>query len=415
MYNIYMNAEIICIGTELLLGHIVNTNASFIASRLAEIGIDHYFQTTVGDNPKRLFDTIKSALDRSDIVITTGGLGPTVDDITTQVIAEVFGKELVMEKGVLKDINVFFGKIGRKVPKGTLRQAFIPEGAKWLRNPYGTAPGLIIKEGAKTLIALPGPPREMEPMMTDHIIPYLKKISDGWTIKSRSIRLIGLAEAAVNEKVKDLLAMSGAVTVGIYAKQREVELKVMTKQKNEKLADIAISGIEQIIKKRLKDYIYGTDNETLEEIAGKLLLKKKRTVAVAESCTGGLISSLLTNIPGSSGYFREGLIAYSNEVKIRDLGIPLENIKKYGAVSPQVAAKMANGIRKKASADIGIGVTGIAGPGGGTKTKPVGLVYIALASKNRIICEQFNFAGSRLEIKSQAARSALDLLRKNIT
>lgn len=407
-----MKAEIICIGTELLLGDIVNTNAAFIAKKLAGIGIDHYFQTTVGDNPARLTDTIANGLNRSDIVITTGGLGPTIDDITTEIIAKVASKKLILEKDVLKDISDFFRRMNKKIPKDTLRQALIPEGARWLKNPYGTAPGLIVEYGEKAIIALPGPPREMQPMMENLLIPYLRSRTGGkWLIKSRSIRLIGLAEAKVNESVKDLLKLSGSVTVGIYAKQSEVELKIMAKAQNEITADAGIKKVEKIIRKKLKPYIYGIDKETLADNVAKLLIKRHKTIAIAESCTGGYLANLITDIPGASHAFMEGIITYSNDSKVGELGVKPETIKKYGAVSPQVAGEMAEGIRKKSGAGIGISITGIAGPTGGTKTKPIGLVYIALSIGKKIICRQFNFLGSRMEIKHQAAQAALDMLR----
>lgn len=414
-----MNAEIICIGTELLLGHIVNTNASFIAARLAEIGIDHYFQSTVGDNHQRLEDMINKGLDRSDIVVTTGGLGPTIDDITMQIIAKVSGKKLVLEKAVLKDINSYFKKQNRKIPKDSLRQALIPEGSKWFKNLFGTAPGLIIEDGPKTIIALPGPPREMQPMVRDYVIPYLKnrvkekglRGKDNPIIKSKSIKLIGLAEAKVNEKAKDLLTLSGPFQVGVYTRLGEVELKIMAKARDEKLADIEINKIEKVIRKRFKSHVYGVNEETLEDAVARLFIKRKKTIAVAESCTGGLISSLITNVPGASKFFIEGIISYSNESKSKNLNVGPEAMKKYGAVSPQVAKEMAAGIRKKADVDIGIGVTGIAGPAGATQKKPVGLVYIAISTKNKAACRQFSFLGTRVEIKSQAARAALDMLR----
>jgi nicotinamide-nucleotide amidase len=411
-----MRAEIICIGTELLLGDIVNTNASFIAKKLAGLGIDHYFQTTVGDNPARLADTITNGLNRSDIVITTGGLGPTVDDITTEIIAKISSKKLILERAVLKDISDFFRKMNKKIPKDTLRQALIPEGAKWLKNPYGTAPGLIVEAGKKAIIALPGPPREMRPMVERYVIPYLKcrrqrTENRGQIIKTRSIKLIGLAEASVNAKVKDLLNLSGPTTVGIYAKQGEVELKVMAKADTEAAADSGIKKVEKIIRKKLKSCIYGVDKETLADNVVSGLIKRRKTIAVAESCTGGLLSNYITNVPGSSKVFMEAAVSYSNESKIKDLGVKPETLKKYGAVSPQIAREMAAGIRKKADTDIGIGITGIAGPTGATRSKPVGLVYIALSISKKIFCRQFNFLGSRTEIKHQAAQAALDMLR----
>lgn len=414
-----MKAEIICVGTELLLGHIINTNASFIAGNLARIGIDHYFQATVGDNHKRLSDAISAAISRSDIVITTGGLGPTVDDITAQVISNVTGKQLVLEKSILLDMSGFFKRLNRKMPKDNIRQALIPEGAKWLKNPNGTAPGLIVEYKACLIIALPGPPREMQPMMTDQVIPYLKDRVKaqgfrGMIIKSRSVRLFGIAETSINEKVKDLLSLSGPATVGIYAKQGEVELKIMTKAKDDRAADINIKKIERIINKRFGALVYGFDDQTLEQTVVSLLIKKRKTIAVAESCTGGLLAGMVTNISGASGIFNEGIVTYSNESKIKYLGVKEQTLKKYGAVSCQVAKEMACGIRNSAGADIGIGITGIAGPTGGTRTKPVGLVFIALASKNRVIYKQYNFQGSRIEIKNQAARAALNLIRNNL-
>lgn len=407
-----MNAEIVCIGTELLLGHIVNSNASYIARKLAELGIDHYFQTTVGDNPQRLSSTIRTALSRSDIVITTGGLGPTIDDITANVIAKTIDRKLILERAVLKDVADYFKRQNKKIPKDSLRQALIPEGAKWLKNPYGTAPGLIIEQGAKILIALPGPPREMGPMVEDHVVPYLRSRSKaGQILKSKSLKLTGLVEAKVNQKVKDLLRLSGPVQVGIYARLGEVELKVMVKEKNEKSADNEIKKLERIIRKRVGSHVYGVDDETLEGAVGNLLAKRKKTVAVAESCSGGLMANLITNISGASKYFKSGIVAYSNDSKVNDLDVPADVIKKNGAVSPQVAKKMAAGIRNRANVDIGIAVTGIAGPKGATKKKPVGLVFIALSTKKKSNCRQFNFSGLRTEVKLQTAQAALNMLR----
>jgi len=407
-----MNSEIVCIGTELLLGHVVNSNASYIARKLAMLGIDHYFQITVGDNPQRLSSTIRTALNRSDIVITTGGLGPTIDDITAKVIAKTIDRKLILERVILKDIADYFRRQNKKIPKDSLRQALIPEGAKWLKNPFGTAPGLIIEQGSKILIALPGPPREMNPMVLDYVVPYLKSKSKAeQVLKSKSLRLTGLIEAKVNQKVKDLLKLSGPVQVGIYARLGEVELKIMAKAKNEKTADAEIKKLEKIVRKRFGSFLYGADDETLESVVGNLLAKRKKTVAVAESCSGGLIASLITNISGASDYFKGGIVAYSNDSKIKNLDVPANIIKENGAASPQVAKKMALGIKNKANATIGIGVTGIAGPKGATKKKPVGLVFIALSMKKKTNCRQFNFSGTRTEVKLQTAQAALNMLR----
>ncbi|MEI8175954.1 MAG: competence/damage-inducible protein A [Candidatus Omnitrophota bacterium] len=407
-----MNAEIISIGTELLLGHIVNTNAAYIAEGLASIGVDHYYQTTVGDNPRRLADTLLNALERSDVVILTGGLGPTIDDVTTQTIADAFKRRLVLDAAALKDIKEFFKRLRRDVPKISLRQALIPEGATTLKNRFGTAPGIVLKEGGHIVIALPGPPREMQPMMTDLVLPYVRSLHrEAQILKTRSLRIIGMGEPYVNERVKDFLSLSGPVRLGIYAKQGEVELKIMAKAPNDEKASAEIMRLEKIIRQRFGGHLYGADSETLAGIVGSLLNARKKSIAVAESCTGGLLANVLTNVSGSSGYFHEGVITYSNESKVRYLGVSAPLIKKCGAVSDEVARQMALGIRAAANSDIGVGITGIAGPTGATKNKPVGLVYIALSTDVMVICKEFRFAGSRTEIKHQASQAALNMVR----
>jgi len=410
-----MTAEIIACGTELLLGHGINTNASYISNSLSRIGLDVFRHVTVGDNKERFSSAIKEALARSNIVIITGGLGPTVDDITMGTLASVIKKDLVFNKSIYKYIKESFKKSAFKVPKDAIKQALIPRGADWMENKVGTAPGLIIKHEKKYLIALPGPPRELIPMFEKDVMPLLGKVQpQKWTIKSKSLRLIGLPEAKVNEKVKDLLELGGHTTLGIYARLGQVELKITSKAHNENIADSNIKRLEGKIRERLKTIIYGVDNETLQEAAGNILAKKKKTLALAESCTGGLISNLITDVPGSSRYFTAGIIAYSDKIKIKRLDMSKELIKKYGAVSKEVAKSMADNIRALADTDIGIGVTGIAGPTGRTKKKPIGLVYIALSSKKKKIVKEFIFSGKREEIKLQAAYQALNLLRLNI-
>lgn len=375
-----MNAEIISIGTELLLGHIVNTNTAFLSQKLAEMGIDVYHASVVGDNPGRLTQAVKQAVHRSDIVILTGGLGPTVDDITIETI-----------------------------------NALSPKNTKWIKNKVGSAPGIVTEYRGKIIVCLPGPPRELEPMFVNDVTPILAKKSTSTSIiKSRTIKIAGLPESLVNNKMKDLLNLKPPTTVGIYAKLGQVELKIMSKAKNEKEASRSIASMERKIRSRLKDHIFGCDEETLEGAVAGLLIKKKKTIAVAESCTGGLVSNRLTNVSGSSKYFIMGLIAYSNEVKKNILCVDPEIFKIYGAVSKQAASQMAVGIKLLAGTDIGVGITGIAGPGGGTKTKPVGLVYIALAIGNKLIMRELKFRGSREEIKFQASQVALDMLRRNI-
>lgn len=410
-----MKAEIISIGTELLLGHIVNTNAAYISWKLAGLGIDLYYQTTVGDNPERLIQAARKALVRSDIIILTGGLGPTVDDITMESIANLIGRPLVLNKNVLKDIERHFKSRGIKPPPGNDRQARVPEGAKCLSNELGTAPALIVEYMDKVIICLPGPPREMEPLFEGKIIPYIKKrYKSGSIIRTRTIKTVGLPESRVNMIVKDLLKLPPPTTVGIYAKLREVHLVIMAKAKSDRLALRAIAKIEKKISSRLKKHIFGYDDETLESAVGKILTRKRLTLSIAESCTGGLVSKRLTDVSGSSKYFITGVVTYSNRSKERLLGVPVLSIKKHGTVSKEVAACMALGIKRLIQTDIGVAITGIAGPSGATPGKPIGLVYIALVSGNRRITKEFRFKGSRQDIRWQASQAALDMIRTSI-
>lgn len=410
-----MNAEIVCIGTELLLGHIVNTNTAFLAQKLAEAGIDVYHHIAVGDNRARLTAAFRQALSRADVVITSGGLGPTVDDITMETLASLIGRKLVLNKTILKDVKEYFRSKKLRFPEESIRQAYIPEGIKWIRNNVGTAPGIIAEYKEKVVICLPGPPREIEPMFVKDIIPYLKRRLDAdWVIKSRTIKIAGSAESQVDGKVRDLLNLKPPTTVGIYAKLGQVDLKIMTKARSEREADISIARIERKIRTRLKDNIFGCDDETLEGAVGKILTAKKKTIAFAESCTGGLVSNRLTNVSGSSRYFKMAVVAYSNTIKENVLGISWELLTKYGAVSRQVALEMAKGLKFLACVDIAVAITGIAGPTGGTKQKPVGLVYIALVTDRKRIVRECRFKGSREEVKFQASQTALDLIRRNI-
>ena len=376
-----MNAEIISIGTELLLGHVVDTNSSFLSCKLSELGINVYHHTTVGDNPARLIVAIRKALGRADIVIMTGGLGPTVDDVTVGTITKLFGDSLIRP----------------------------------IRNKVGSAPGLLTEYDNKVIVCLPGPPREAIPMFENDISPYIKKRYRGeGVIRSRVIKLTGLAESKVDAKVRSLLNLKPPTTVGIYAKLGEVDLKIMSKARSEREASSAIAGIEKKIRSKLKDYIFGYDDETLEGVVGKILAKKKKTLAIAESCTGGLISSRITDVSGSSKYFITGIVTYSNGSKENFLGVSGNLIKRSGAVSKEAAIKMAKGIRHFACADIGLAVTGIAGPTGGTTKKPVGLVYIALVTDKKRIVKIYRFSGSRLDIKWKTSQASLEMIRRAI-
>ena len=409
-----MRAEIISVGTELLLGHIVNTNAAYLSKKLALLGIDLYYQTTIGDNPARLASQLKQAFSRSDIVFTTGGLGPTVDDITLSSICSATFKELTFNKEIERCIARHFRKRGlKKMPKDAARQAYIPSGARWFENNVGTAPGILIEHGEKIIFALPGPPRELIPIFKKNVIPYLKKkgLAGKWTIKTKTIKTVGLVEAEVNKIVKDLLSVGPATTLGIYVHLGEVDLKITSKAKDGKTAEREIKKLEKKIRKRLGKYIYGVDSESLEYVVGEMLAKNRKTLAIAESCTGGLIANRITNVSGSSKYFKMGIVAYSNEAKVNLLGVSKDKIKKYGAVSKQVALDMAKGVKRLSKADVGLGITGIAGPKGATRKKPVGLVYIAVAGDKIKIVKKCLFIGSREEIKLQASIAALNLIR----
>ncbi len=407
-----MKAEIISIGTEILLGQILNTNQEWLSRRLAALGIDVYYHSTVGDNPQRLIQAIRQGLERSDIVITTGGLGPTVDDITLEAIARALSKKLVFDQKILKQIRAHFGRQCIGMPRENIRQAHVPKGAIILKNEVGTAPGFIVEDDLKIFIALPGPPRELNPMFEYCAVPYLKKKTKfPFTIKTRTINITGLPESVVDSKVKDILQSPPPLTVGIFSHPSLIELKITAKAKNEKEAKILIDKMDKKITARLKDYIFGRDNQTLEEAVGRLLTHSRKTLAIAESCTGGLISSRITDVPGSSKYFKMGIIAYSNDVKVSKLKVVPGLLKRYGAVSQQVATQMAKNVREITGTDYGLGVTGMAGPSGGTKSKPVGLVYIAVADPKKTICRKFNFTGDRRIIKFKTSQAALDMLR----
>ena len=407
-----INAQIICIGNEIMLGHIANTNSQFISNRLAAIGIKTSKHLDIPDNPEVIISSIKKALNESDIVILSGGLGPTVDDLTLECIARALNKKLIFNKKIAGRIKAHFKRRKIRMPANNLRQALLPEYAIPINNNIGTAPGLIIPVKDKALIAFPGVPFELYSMLEETALPYLKKIfRPGQVIKSRVIKITGLAESEVNEIIEDILKISGNVQMGIYPHPEEIQVKITVTEKNEITADSIINKIQKKIVARLKNYIFGYDNEKLEEIVGKTLSRSKKTLAIAESCTGGLLADRITDIPGSSDYFKLGIITYSNESKNKLLDIPMETIKKYGAVSKEVAGLMAKNVRMLAGADYGIGISGILGPGGATSRKPAGLVYIALSTKAKTICKEFCFVGTRNLIKYKSTQAALNMLR----
>lgn len=407
-----MRAEIVSIGTELLLGQIVDTNAAYLSKFLAELGIDLLRRSTVGDNFDRVVDVISQAISRSDIVFTIGGLGPTEDDLTKEAVAEALGVELVMDEESAQWIRAYFAARGIIMPERNLKQALVPKIGRVLKNDAGTAPGAIFESGEKIVVTLPGPPGEFIPMVEGGVLPYLcEKTGNAATIKSKVLKIVEVGESLVEERVLDLLDTTNP-TIAPYAKLGEVHLRITAKAKSVTEADEMISGVEEKIRERLGDAIYGADEETLEQVIVERLIERNLKLALAESCTGGLMSHRITEVPGCSAVYMAGIVPYSNRAKMNLLGVPKELIEHHGAVSHEVALAMAAGARAAAGADIGIGITGIAGPGGGTETKPVGLVYISLSAGDEEFSREYRFAGSRHDIKARSAQAALTLLRR---
>lgn len=410
----YLDCEIVSIGTELLLGQIINLNAVYLSEQLSDLGINVFYHTVVGDNRERIKTVLQLALERSNLVITTGGLGPTMDDLTKDIIAEVIGKKMVLYPEAVQYIKEFFKRIEKKMTTNNIKQAMFPEGARLFRNYSGTAPGMVISKGDKIIITLPGPPAELKKMFSNEILPFLADYLqlERQTIKSRVLRLYGIGESALEEEIEDILKNQSNPTIALLAKQSEINIRITAKAKTEESAQKLIKQTEEQIIARVGEYIFGKDETDLEDTVAKLLVNKKLTIALAESCTGGLISHRLTNVSGSSAYLDSSVICYSNTAKSKLLKVNKKLIEQYGAVSSEVAIAMAEGVREIVGADIGVAVTGLAGPGGGAKEKPVGLVYIALADNNKTVWEKHYHNGSRKGIKQRASQTALDLIRK---
>jgi nicotinamide-nucleotide amidase len=406
-----MKAEIIAIGTEILLGDIVNSNAQYLAQELAALGIDMYYQQVVGDNEKRIVHAFDEAYSRSDIIITTGGLGPTDDDLTKEVAAKYFNKELLLDEESIEKIKGYFKFRQRKMTENNLKQGLIPEGAIIISNNNGTAPGVIIEENNKIMIILPGPPKEMKPMFEETVKPYLQKKADS-VLVSKMIKILGIGESAVAEEVKDLMDAQTNPTIAPYAKEVGVMLRVTAKAESQEEALKLISPIEEEIKERLGDNVYATEDIAIEDVVAKLLIEKKLTISTAESCTGGMIAGTLINYPGISEVFLEGAVTYSNEAKHKRLGVKNETLDKYGAVSEETAREMAIGIANTAGTDVSIVTTGIAGPDGGTEEKPVGLVFIGVYVQGQVIVQKHIYNGNRSRVRLQATITGLDMLRR---
>jgi len=408
-----MNAEILSVGTELLLGDIVNTNTQYIAKGLAELGINVYRQSVVGDNPKRLKSSMEESLGRADLVIVTGGLGPTKDDLTREVAADVLGKKLILDEEILRGIQGFFDQIKVTMEKSNRKQAYLPEGALAIENPNGTSPGILLEEGEKIMILLPGPPRELQPMFDNHIRPRLKKYGQG-LVKSKVLNIFGIGESTMEAMVDDLMEAQDNPSLAPYCMKEGLILRITARARREEEADAMIRSLEEKVRERLGSYVYGTDHESLEEAVVEALLKKEYTISVAESCTGGLIAAKITNVPGASRIFPLSIVTYSEASKNTLLGISKENLKSHGTVSKETAIAMAKGIREKGGTALGLAITGVAGPGGGTAKKPVGTIHIALVLGDRVFHEEKRLLGDRNRIRHMAAKHALNLVRKAV-
>ena len=410
-----MVCELISVGTELLLGNIVNTNTQFLAEKCALLGLSMYHQVTVGDNRERLTQVIRTALDRSDIVILTGGLGPTEDDLTKEVCAEVMGFSLAEDPHTRQMIESYFkNNIYKEIPDNNWKQAIVPQGAIVLDNHNGTAPGLILEKDNKTAILLPGPPNELIPLFNEQVYPYLEKLRPE-VIRSQMVKVCGIGESQVEDKLLDLIDSQTNPTIATYAKTGEVHLRITASAATTEEADSMIKPVVKEIKKRLGDAVYSTkENESLEMAVVRLLKKNGLTVTTAESCTGGMLAARLVNVPGVSDVYREGYITYSNKAKRRLLDVNKSTQKKHGAVSEQTAGEKGIGGVFANGADVCVATTGIAGPDGGTEEKPVGLVYISCYLKDKVTVERFQFKGNREKIREQTVVKALDLLRRSI-
>lgn len=409
-----MRAEIIAVGTEILLGDIVNTNAQFLSKELASIGIDVYHQSVIGDNENRMLEVLEESLKRSDIVITTGGLGPTTDDITKEVACKYFDMTSEIHNESYQALKEYFRRLNKEMSSNNIKQVYFPKEAKVLPNPNGTAPGAILEKNNKMIVILPGPPREMKPMFNNYVRDYLKVRGNG-VIKSKVIRLLGIGESLAATKLNDLIKSSVNPTIAPYAKEEDVIFRITAKADNDFEADKLIDPIYKKVKERLGMDIYAEgESASIEEVVGKLLVENKLKIATAESCTGGMIASRLVSYAGISEVFLEGAVTYSNEAKIRTLNVNKETLDKYGAVSSETAKEMALGIAKRCGADISVVTTGIAGPGGGTDEKPVGLVYIGLYYKGNVETFRYVFNGDRQNVRVRASITALDLVRRKI-
>lgn len=408
-----MIAEIVSVGTELLMGQIVNTDAQFIASHLAPLGYRALYQVTVGDNPARLAGVVQSALARADVLLFTGGLGPTDDDLTKETVAQALGLEMAVVPEEEARLRAYFASRGKEMTPNNLKQARFPTGSIILPNPNGTAPGCIMEADGKAAILMPGPPRELYPMFRDHVLPYLEKRS-GVRLHSRELRIFGMGESEVTYRLRDLIAAQTNPTIAPYVKTSEVTLRVTAQCQDDAEGERLVAPVIDAILARLGSIVYSTNGESLPALCVRLLLRQGATLAVAESCTGGMLASSIVDIPGCSACFLEGAVTYANGAKVRRLGVSEGTLATDGAVSLACAQQMAEGLRAATGATYALATTGIAGPDGGTAQKPVGLVYVALAGPGRTEVRKLLLSGDRTRIRTAATLHALDLLRRSL-
>jgi len=405
--------EFLSIGSELITGEHEDNNSPYLSRELSKLGLSCRRVTVLPDFPlSSLVQTLQSLFKRTDLLILTGGLGPTDDDVTREAIAKALGKKLIFRFPLLEMIQKRFEKRNLTMPKINERQAYLPQGAKAIPNPLGSAPGILMERDKKILISLPGVPAEMKAMFEKSVRPFLKRRFPNLSPSPFVfLRTAGLAESRVNELLQDLVRKEKKITFGFYAHPGIVDIKLLANSKGDLKT---LQKVTQEARRRLGQSLYGEGNATLEEVVFRLLEKKRKTISVSESCTGGALSESLTKVPGSSRHFKMGVVAYSNAAKHSLLQVPKRLLRLHGAVSPEVATSLAEKARRLGKTDFGIGVTGILGPGGGTQKKPVGLVYAALESRNKKICREFNFVGEREIIRERVVRAALDLLRREL-
>ncbi|MDQ0189294.1 competence/damage-inducible protein A [Alicyclobacillus cycloheptanicus] len=400
-------AEHIAVGSEILLGQIANGHARTISLELAKHGLFLYYHTAVGDNLERIIDAFATASRRTNVVIVTGGLGPTNDDLTKEALASYLDRPLHLSEAALQTLEAFFQRYKRPMPASNRKQAMCIEGGELLPNPNGTAPGQYVAAGGVHYFLLPGPPREMLPMLRDEVVPRLKALFPGeQTLVSRVLHFCGIGESAVDEQIADLTAMTNP-TVAPLAGEGEMLLRITASDVSEEAARARIAPVEARLRSQFGRFLYGTDDDTLESVVGGALRERGQTLSLAESCTGGLIASLITSVPGASAYFAGGTVVYQNETKIKLLGVQSRTLDEHGAVSEQTAKEMAEGVRAACASSYGLSVTGIAGPSGGTPEKPVGLVYGAIAGPAGTRVYQMQFKGSRDQIRLRTAKMML--------